>query len=70
MACKPIKRRDYDRWIRRFGWSLVKGGIDWNLLDAEGNWVCTVKVTHPGGEVPGYHVQLTTRKLKERGFIS
>ncbi len=68
MPFKPMKRRDYERWIKLFNWSLEKGSIDSNLYDQEGQWVCTIKMTHPGGEVPAPYVEKTRKKLKERGF--
>lgn len=68
MPFKPLKRRVYEKWISSFGWSLQKGSIDWNLLDESGNWVCSIKITHPGNEIPPRHVVLTEKRLKERGF--
>lgn len=63
-----MKRRDYEKWIRQHGWFLEKGGMDWKLKDAEGVFVCNIKITHPGGEVPKFHVALTRKTLKERGL--
>ena len=67
---KPIKLRDYLKWIKKFGWSLHKGSIDWNLFDQNGNRVCTIKIQHPGPkEVVAPSVQKTEQKLKERGLL-
>jgi len=65
MPYKPMKLRDYLRWIHRYGWSLEKGHVDWKLLDAQGRvLLINVIVTHPGKEVIAKHVN-ATRKLIE-----
>jgi hypothetical protein len=70
MTYKPIKLRDYLRWIRRFGWSLHKGKIDWNLRDERNIYVCSIIVKHPGArEVVTQSVQKTERELRARGLI-
>ena len=67
---KPMKRREYERWIARFGWKLVKAGMDWKVIDADGHIVIlNVIITHPGGEIPPISIQKTKRALKERGFL-
>jgi hypothetical protein len=68
MPFKPMKRRDFERWIQGFGWTLSKASIDWSLNDAEGRWVCTIKISHPGNEVVASSAQKATKKLKERGL--
>jgi hypothetical protein len=66
---KPMKRRDYEKWIRQFGWSLTKSSWDWTLRNADNARLCTVKVTHPGGEIPPYDVRKTEKLLQEEGLI-
>ena len=67
---KPIKLYRYIAWIRTFGWSVRRGKIDWLLLDENGNFVCTIKVQHPGPEeVVAHSVRKTERWLKERGLL-
>lgn len=33
MVYKPLDKRTFLRYIKMVGWSLEKGGIDWNLYD-------------------------------------
>jgi hypothetical protein len=62
---KPLKLRDYLRWISQFGWSLRKGSVDWNLVDQNGNFVCAIIIQHPGPkEVVARSVQRTEKELK------
>lgn len=70
MTYRPMKLKDYLRWIRRYGWSLRKGKIDWILFDAAGTQVCSIIIQHPGPkEVVAHSVQKTERELKRRGLI-
>ena len=63
---KPIKLRDYKTWIRRYGWVLEKGGIDWMVVDSTGKVIIkNIIVTHPGKEVTAFCVQKTDRIMKE-----
>jgi len=67
---KPIKLRDYLRWIRQYGWSMRKDKVDWSLLDRNGNRVCTIKILHPGPkEISAGSVQKTEKELKTRGLL-
>jgi hypothetical protein len=70
MAYKPMEEREYRRLIKIVGWSLSKAGIDYNLLDERGNYVCSIKVTHgkntKGGEVIAHCVKKTEKEFKER----
>jgi hypothetical protein len=68
MRLTPMKRRDYEKWIRKHGWTLEKSGIDWTLVDSANTRICTIKITHPGGEIPKRDVHKTKIKLKEQGF--
>jgi hypothetical protein len=72
MVYKPLDEREFRRLIKIAGWSLVKSGIDYNLLDENGNYVCSIKITHgkntKGGEIIAHCVQKTERMFKERGL--
>ena len=71
MAFKPIEESAYIALLKRVGWSLVKAGIDYSLLDEKGTFVCTIKIAHGKGkkrEVIAPHVQKTGKKFKERGL--
>jgi hypothetical protein len=41
MRLTPMKRRDYEKWIRKHGWTLEKSGIDWTLVDSANTRICT-----------------------------
>ena len=70
MAYKPMEERDYRRFIKIVGWSLSKAGIDYNLLDDKGNYVCSIKITHgkntKGGEIIAHCVKKTEKEFKLR----
>jgi len=65
MPFKPMKRRDFERWIRQYGWSLAPSGAgDWIVISETGEkMVLFIKITHPGGEVVAYSVQKTRQAL-------
>lgn len=56
MPFAPIKRRDFEKIIREFGWYLEKGSIDWKLYDENASFLCAIKITHPGNEVIPMHI--------------
>ena len=66
MTFKPMKLRDYERWIRKYGCSLRKAGSgDYSLINPEGKVIILfVKVIHPGNEVAPDYVK-RTRKILE-----
>jgi hypothetical protein len=69
MPFKPMKKRDYLRWIGKYGWRLEKAGIDWKLVDQSGlTKVRNIIVTHPGGEVIPASVKKTRAALKLAGL--
>ena len=53
------------------GFSLKKGGIDWNLYDENGDLLCSIKIAHgknTKGEVVAHSVHKTERIFKEKGL--
>jgi hypothetical protein len=71
MPYKPMKLRDYLRWIRQYGWDLEKGSVDWKLIDEQGHVrKANIIITHPGREVIARHVNDTRQKLEEEGLGS
>ena len=67
MTFKPIPVKQFEKRLKRLGFSWKKGGIDWNVYDADGIFVCSVKINHPGENVvSATSVQKFDRKLKER----
>ncbi len=50
MAFKPMEEKDYIAYLKMVGWSLSKAKIDYNLYDEEGDFVCTIKISHGKGK--------------------
>ena len=72
MAYKPMDEREFRRLIKIVGWSLKKSGFDYSLLNKDGNYMCSIKITHgkntKGGEVIAHSVKKTERIFKEEGL--
>lgn len=71
MAFKPMDESIYLRYLKMVGWRLIKGGINYNLMDENGIFKCTIKITHGKGrkrEVAAFSVNKTEKKFKERGL--
>ncbi len=72
MPYRPMEEREYRRLLKIVGWSLTKAGIDYSLLDRNGNYVCSIKITHgkntKGGEIIAHCVKKTENEFKERGL--
>ncbi len=72
MAYKPMDEREFRRLIRIVGWSLVKSGWDYSLLNEDGIYMCSIKITHgkntKGGEVIPHCVKKTERIFREEGL--
>ena len=69
MPFSPMKRRDFEKIIRELGWYLEKGSIDWKLYDENTNFICAIKITHPGNEIIPMHIHKVQKMCKERGLI-
>lgn len=72
MPYKPMPPKIYSGHIKIAGWTLEKGKIDWNLYDAEGAFVCTIKISHGSRtkeEVVAISVKKTEQEFKKRGLI-
>lgn len=68
---KPLEERKYIGYLKIVGWTLEKGGIDYNLYDENGNFLCTIKIIHAKGrkrEVSPSSVRRIELELKERGW--
>lgn len=46
MSYKPLDRKLFFRYVREIGWSIEKGGIDWNLYDENNQFLCSIKIAH------------------------
>lgn len=69
MVYKPLKVKTYAGYIKLVGFSLEKGGVDWNLYDEKGNFLCSIKIAHgkrTKQEVVSNSVQKQKRFSKKR----
>jgi hypothetical protein len=68
---KPLPLKIFLQYIRALGWTLKKGGKDWNLYDEFGHFVCSVIIAHgkkTKEEVVAYSVHKVEKIVKkERG---
>lgn len=70
MFKKVMTVKDFHKAIKAYGWTIKKGGIDWNVYDENGRFQCAVKPKHPPGkEMTLSSVQRTVKKLKEAGKL-
>lgn len=71
MVYKPLDQRIFLRYIKLVGWSLKKGGIDWNLYDENDVFLCSIKIAHgkhTKEEVVAHSVNKVEKIFKERGW--
>jgi len=72
MSYKPMDEREFRRLIKIVGWSLKKSGFDYSLLNEDGKYMCSIKITHgkntKGGEVVAHCVKKTEKTFKEEGL--
>lgn len=71
MVYKPLDRKTFLRYIRSVGWSLEKGGIDWNLYDENKVFLCAIKIAHgkrTKEEVVAHSVNKIEKIFKEKGW--
>ena len=66
---KTMPERDFRRYM--VGWSLVKGSMDWKLMDENGLFLCAIKISHgkhTKEEVVASSIRKVEHKFKERGL--
>ncbi len=71
MAFKPMDEGVYLRYLRMVGWSLIKGSIDYKLINEKGEFLCAIKIAHgkhSKREVVAPSVQKTEKQFKTRGW--
>jgi len=68
---KPMKIKEYRAWLRQYGWTLVKAGKDWKVLDEKGGIkVRNVILTHPGNEgIAAISIDKTKKALEAENMI-
>ncbi len=68
---KPLEERKYLAYLRLVKWNLEKGGVDYNLVDENGHFLCAIKIIHAKGkkrEVSASSIRKTEQEFKERGW--
>lgn len=68
---KPIEEALYRKYVKILGWRIEKGGIDYNLYDAEEKFLCSIKINHGKGkkrEISPVSVRKTEKLCEERGL--
>lgn len=72
MPYKPLPLRTYLKYLKAVKWKLEKGGIDYNLQNESGGFICSIKVSHgrntSSNEVVAISVQKTEKAFKIRGW--
>lgn len=71
MVFKPLDKKTYLYYLKIIGWSLEKGSIDHKLYDENGQFLCSIKISHGKNtkeEIVAMSVQKTVREFKERGL--
>lgn len=71
MPFKPMDEDILRKYLKAVEWKLVKGGIDYNLYDHDGNLVCSIKIAHGKNtkrEIVAHSVHKIEKKFKERGL--
>ncbi len=64
-------KKTYRKYLKIAGWHLVKGSIDYKLIDDKGTFICAIKIVHgkkTKQEVIAYSVQKTEQEFKKRGL--
>lgn len=72
MAFKPLDESTYRKYLKMVGWGLVKGSIDYKLLDENGHFLCAIKISHGKKSEKGVvadSVKKTEREFKKRGWL-
>lgn len=72
MPYKPVDEKTYRQYLKIVGWSLVKGSIDYKLLDEKDTFICAIKIAHgkkSKQEVIAYSVNKTEQEFKKRGWL-
>lgn len=71
MSFKPLDEKTYRKYIESVGWSLIKGSIDYKLLDEKGAFLCAIKIAHGKKTEKGvvaHSVHKTKQEFKKRGW--
>jgi len=68
---KPLEEKKYIALLKTVGWSLEKASIDYNLIDENGCYICSIKIEHGKSkkrEVASSSIRRTKKEFNERGW--
>ncbi len=71
MVYKPMPTpAAFKKYLKCVGWTIEKGGFDWNVVDGEGRFICSVIITHGNtkSEVCAHSSKKIEREFKQRGW--
>lgn len=71
MVYKPLDRKTFLRYIKSVGWTLKKGGFDWNLYDEKEIFLCSIKIAHGKStkeEIVAHSVHKVEKIFKLKGW--
>ncbi len=71
MPFKPLPIPIFEKYIKTAGWQLEKGKIDWNLYNQNGDFVCSIIISHgkrTKSEITAYSINKTKKAFEERGL--
>jgi len=69
---KPLEEEKYVALLKTVNWSLKKASIDYNLIDENGCYLCSIKIDHGKGkkrEVSSSSIRKTKKEFNERGWL-
>jgi hypothetical protein len=70
MVYKPMSPKAFESCLKMVEWHIEKGKIDWNLYNENGNFVCTIQISHGSKtktEVTAMSIQKVKQSFKEMG---
>jgi hypothetical protein len=69
---KPLPLKIFLQYVRALGWTLTKGGKDWNLYNEFGQFICSIIIAHgkkTKEEVVAYSVHKVEKIVKGKGLL-
>lgn len=70
MVYKPLDEKTYRKLLKIVGWDLIKGSIDYKLIDESNAFICAIKISHgkkSKQEVVAHSIHKTEQEFKKRG---
>ncbi len=69
MTYKPMDPKIFKKYLRLLGWSIRKSRVDWSVYDENGDFVCSIIISHGNtkSEVVAHSVHKVKTKVIEKG---